>query len=137
MLKGNPDGTANTLIDMIAGNSTYYLFVDSGAFTASYSSFTNMGPGGIQVNGNKGFSLGYSNFDHFGFTNASSTNSYITARALTADTTVYNTVFGVSRAPGVNQSLWNVHVEGTDITKGLYFRGIAADFLAFALDFLL
>ncbi|MDO8805380.1 MAG: NosD domain-containing protein [Elusimicrobiota bacterium] len=127
VLKGNPDGTANTLIDTIAGNSTYYLFVDSGAFTASYSSFTNMGPGGIQVNGNKGFSLGYSNFDYFGFTDASSTNSYITARDLTVNTTVYNTVFGLSRPAPAGSAAWNVHVEGADIIGGLYFRGIAAE----------
>ena len=110
VLKGNPDGTANTLIDMIAGNSTYYTFVDSGAFTVEYASFTNMDPGGIQLSGSGGVAISSSTFDYLGF--ASGTNAYITARSLTSNATLDNITFGLSRSSAGFDSAYNVRVEG-------------------------
>ncbi|MDO8805342.1 MAG: hypothetical protein Q7R35_13035, partial [Elusimicrobiota bacterium] len=125
VLRGNPDGTANTLIDMIAGNSTYYTFVDSGAFTAEYSSFTNMDQGGIQLSGNKGVAISSSTFDFLGF--ASGDNAYITARDLTSNATSYGVSFGLSRSSAGYASAYNVRVETSDAGLFWHFMGEPAE----------
>ncbi|MFH1723593.1 MAG: right-handed parallel beta-helix repeat-containing protein, partial [Elusimicrobiota bacterium] len=109
VLKG-VDGT-HTLVDMLAG-STYYTFVDSGAFTAEYSSMTNMDPEGIQLSGSAGVSITTTTFDYMGL--ASGTNAYITARDLTSLATFYDVSFGLSRSSHGFDSAHNVRVEGGD-----------------------
>ncbi|MEI7528714.1 MAG: right-handed parallel beta-helix repeat-containing protein [Elusimicrobiota bacterium] len=111
VLSGRTDGTANTLIGWLGAGSTYYTFVDSGAFTAVYSSFTNMDQGGIQLSGNSGVAISSSTFDYLGF--ASGTNTYITARDLTSTATLNNVTFGLSRS-SAGYSAYNVWVEGAD-----------------------
>ncbi|MFH1724222.1 MAG: NosD domain-containing protein, partial [Elusimicrobiota bacterium] len=103
--------TMHTLVDMLPGG-TYYTFVDSGAFTAIFSSFTNMDPGGIQLSGSGGISLSSSVFDYLGF--AAGTNAYITARDLASDIRLDNVGFLLSRSSHGFDSMYNVRVEGTD-----------------------
>src|SRR5262249_47029023 len=54
--------TAPTLVTMMGG-ATYYSFVDSGAFTAQYASFTNVDENGLWLNGSGPFSIKRSTFD--------------------------------------------------------------------------
>ncbi|MFH1725254.1 MAG: fibronectin type III domain-containing protein, partial [Elusimicrobiota bacterium] len=103
--------TIHTLVDMLPGG-TYYTFVDSGAFTAMFSSFTNMDPGGIQLSGSAGVFISSSVFDYLGF--AAGTNAYITARDLASDIWLDNVGFLLSRSSHGFDSMYNVRVEGTD-----------------------
>jgi parallel beta-helix repeat protein len=107
MLKGIA-GT-HTLMDMIPGG-TYYTFIDSGAFTANFSSMTNMDPLGIQLSGSAGVSLSNAVFDFMGI--ADTTNTYVTARALTSVGAFSGSTFGVSRS--TNAYSYNVLVTGAD-----------------------
>ena len=124
VLRGKTDGTANTLIDWLGAGSTYYTFVDSGALTAAYSSFTNMDQSGIQLSGNKGVAISSSTFDYLGF--ASGANTYITARSLTSNATFYNVAFNLSRSSAGYSSAYNVRVEGTDSALNWNFPGAPA-----------
>lgn len=119
VLRGKTDGTANTLVDRLDASSTYYTFVDSGAFTAAFSSFTNMDPGGIQLSGSAGVAISSSTFDYLGF--ASGTNSYITARDLISNATFDNVAFKLSRSSAGYDSAHNVRVEGGGAGLNLLF----------------
>ncbi|MDO8805385.1 MAG: NosD domain-containing protein, partial [Elusimicrobiota bacterium] len=112
VLRGMSDGSANTLVDWLGASSTYYTFVDSGAFTVEYASFTNMDPGGIQLSGSGGVAISSSTFDYLGF--ASGTNSYISARDLNSNATLNNVTFGLSRSSAGFASAYNVRVENPD-----------------------
>jgi len=120
VLRGKADGTANTLVDRLDAASAYYNFVDSGAFTAENSSFTNMASGGIQLSGDKGVALSSSSFDFLGF--AAGTNSYITARDLVVSAELSNVVFGLSRSSAGYSPVLNVNVEGADGGLALSFK---------------
>jgi len=122
VLRGKTDGTAPTLVDLLGAGSTYYTFVDSGAFMAAYSTFTNMDQSGIQLSGNKGVAISSSTFDYLGF--APGTNTYITARNLTSNATFYNVAFNLSRSSAGYASAYNVRVEGVD--SGLNWNFIGA-----------
>ncbi|MFC1522486.1 fibronectin type III domain-containing protein [Elusimicrobiota bacterium] len=110
VLAGDPQ--EYTLVDMFSSGSTYYTFVDSGAFTAEFSSFTNMDPSGIQLSGNAGVSISTCIFDYLGF--ASGTNTFITARDLTSNTTLYSVGFFMNRSSSGFDSVYNVRAEGDD-----------------------
>ena len=61
--------TAPTIITQMASGGTYYTFVDSGAFTVQYASFTYMDESGVQLFGGAGagpWSINYSTFDYPG-----------------------------------------------------------------------
>ncbi|MFC1679236.1 right-handed parallel beta-helix repeat-containing protein, partial [Elusimicrobiota bacterium] len=109
-LKGTPGYP--TILDRLDGSSTYYTFIGSGAFTAEYSSMTNMDPDGLQLSGTAGVSLASSTLDFMGVADA--TNAYITARDLTSDATFYGLTFGTSRSTAGSQYTYNVLVEGSD-----------------------
>jgi hypothetical protein len=53
-----------TLVDMLAGNGTYYTFVSSGGFVVAYASFTNMDENGVWLSGSGPFSINQSTFDY-------------------------------------------------------------------------
>jgi len=99
-----------TIMDRLDSSSTYYTFVDSGAFTAEHAFITNMDPTGIQLSGSAGVTLASSTFDFAGQGN-SSTSAYITVRNLTSAATFYGLVFNNSRS---NTYLYNVRVDGSD-----------------------
>ncbi|MFH1724688.1 MAG: right-handed parallel beta-helix repeat-containing protein, partial [Elusimicrobiota bacterium] len=122
VLKG-VDGT-HTLVDMLAG-STYYTFVDSGAFTAEHSSMTNMDPEGFQLSGSAGVSITTSTFDYLGF--ASDINAYITARDLSSTAVFHGVTFGLSRSSHGFDSAYNVRVTGTDSSLDWTFRSLPVD----------
>jgi len=124
VLRGKSDGTANTLVDRLSASSAYYTFVDSGAFTAFFSSFTNMDQGGIQLSGSAGVAISSSTFDYLGF--ASGANTYLTARDLTSDATFYNVAFNLSRSSAGYDSAYNVRVEGSDAGLALVFHKTTA-----------
>ncbi len=119
VLKGRTDGTVPTLVDWLSASTTYYTFVDSGAFTAEHSSFTNMDQDGIQLSGTAGVAISSSTFDYLGF--AAGTNAYITARDLTASATFYNVEFNLSRPPA-GYSAYNVRVDGSYAALAPVFR---------------
>ncbi|MCX5786277.1 MAG: fibronectin type III domain-containing protein [Elusimicrobia bacterium] len=110
VLRGTTDGSFPTIVDWLSSASTYYTFVDSGAFTAVYSTFTNMDPAGIQLSGNKGVAISSSAFDLAG-QGTSSTGAYITVRDLTSAATFYGLTFNNTRP---NTQLYNVYVEGNN-----------------------
>jgi len=101
-----------TLLDRLNGSSTYYTFIDSGAFTAHYASMTNMDSSGLQLSGSAGVDLATSTFDFFGI--AAATNSYLTLRDLTSAATFYGLVFDASRDPDLAPFARNLVVEGSD-----------------------
>ncbi|HNW44637.1 MAG TPA: right-handed parallel beta-helix repeat-containing protein, partial [Elusimicrobiales bacterium] len=111
VLRGKPDGTVYTMVDRLAGSTTYYTFVDSGAFTAQFSSFTNMDQGGLQLSGSAQITVSSSTFDYLGF--AAGTNAYITARSLASDAVFDNVSFGLGRS-SEGYSAYNVWVEGSN-----------------------
>ena len=59
------------------GGSTYYTFVDSGAFTVNYASFTFMDESGIHLLNSGPFSILNSTFDYPG-SGVGSTSKFIT-----------------------------------------------------------
>jgi len=102
-----------TVVDTLPG-ATYYTLVDSGAFTAIHSSFTNMYGNGIQLSGNKGVFIATSTFDSMGI--ASAVNAYITVTDLISSNTEFHDVeFGNSRSTHGAPSAYNVYAEG-DVT---------------------
>ena len=128
ILHGKSDGSANTLVDRLSPSaSTYYTFVDSGAFIAEHSSFANMDSDGVQLSGTKSVDISSSTFDYLGF--ASGTNTYITARDLTSNATFYNVAFGLSRSSAGYDSAHNVLVDGNDTGLNWDFNGTPAGLL--------
>ncbi len=107
-----------SLMDRLDDSSTYYTFVDSGAFTLSYATVTNADDSGLQLSGGGFISLASSTFDNAGQSN-SSTGTYLTARALTNSATFYGLVFGNSRP---NTYLYSVRVADTDTGLSWYMR---------------
>ena len=101
---------SHAIMDMIP-SGTYYTFVDSGAFTAQFSSMTNMDSLGLQLSGRAGISISSSVFDFIGIANA--TNTYITARALSSTATLTNVTFAASRSTAAPFA-YNVLVTGSD-----------------------
>src|ERR1019366_10244594 len=82
---GNPP----SLMDWIGTTgTTYYTFVDSGAFTATYSTITHTDSNGIWLNGNSGINMSSVTFDLAG-NGGSSSSTYITANALVSTMTFY------------------------------------------------
>src|SRR6185295_9458615 len=85
-----------TTITMLGG-STYYTFVDSGVFTVSYASFTNMDESGIQLNGSGPFAINNSTFDYSGG-GLVSTSTLFTLNGVTQSTmTLTDVTYGDSR----------------------------------------
>lgn len=123
-LLGGTDGSGYTVVDRLDPSSTYYTIVDSGAFTAEHSSFTNMDHAGIQLSGAGGVSISSCSFDYLGYT--AGTNSYLTARDLTSDATFYNVYFGLSRSSAGYSAVYNVGVQGADAGLRWHFLGDAA-----------
>ncbi|MFC1679175.1 FG-GAP-like repeat-containing protein, partial [Elusimicrobiota bacterium] len=111
-LRGKDDGTAHTLVNSLALNSTYYSFISSGAFTAERSSFTNMDPRGIQLSGNEGVTISSSTFDYLGYAMDTGTNSYLTLRDLTSNATFYDLYFRLGRSSHGFDSAYNLSIEG-------------------------
>ena len=101
-----------TLVDMLVGGGTYYYtFVDSGAFTVQYASFTNMDESGIQLNGTGPFSVNNSTFDYNG-TGESSTSTLVSLNGVQQSTiTVNDVTFGNSRS---NTNNYNFALSGTN-----------------------
>jgi len=80
---------APTLIDWISSAATYYTFVDSGAFTVAFASFTHMDELGIQLSsaGVSGpWSINNSTFDVTGSSAGTTTASLITLNGVTQST---------------------------------------------------
>jgi len=100
-----------TLFDRLDTNSTYYTFIDSGAFTMEFANATNMDFNGIQLASNCVVSLASSTFDNLGFGGA--TNAYLRLEGLASNATFYNVNFPMSRSAGSSVKA-NVRVEGTD-----------------------
>ncbi|MFC1679203.1 FG-GAP-like repeat-containing protein, partial [Elusimicrobiota bacterium] len=101
----------HTLVSMLDFSSTYYMLVDSGAFTAEFTSFTYMSPEGIQLaDGENTISISSSVFDYLGV--VGETNTYITARDLRNAGTFDNVAFLLPQLPGGNVSVYNVLVDG-------------------------
>ncbi len=120
-LLGGADGSGYTVVDRLDPSSTYYTLVDSGAFTAEHSSFTNMDQDGIQLSGAGGISISSCSFDYLGY--ASGTSSYLTARDLTSDATFYGVYFGLSRSTAAYPAVYNVKVQGSDAGLRWHFLG--------------
>ena len=77
--------TAPSVITEMISGGTYYTFVDSGAFTVQYASFTDMDEMGIQLSsaGASGpWSINYSTFDYPG-SGVGSTSTLITLNGIT------------------------------------------------------
>ncbi|MEI7528064.1 MAG: kelch repeat-containing protein [Elusimicrobiota bacterium] len=121
VLRGKDDGTAHTLIDWLGAGSTYYTFVDSGAFTAEHSSFTHMDQDGIQLSGSAEVAISSSTFDFLGV--AAGISAYITARSLATGATFYDVTFGPSDG---YTSAYNVRVDGSDAFLAPVFRKTVA-----------
>ncbi|MCX5793800.1 MAG: hypothetical protein NTY45_16505, partial [Elusimicrobia bacterium] len=119
ILRGNTDGAFPALVDRLDSSATYYTFVDSGAFTAEHSSFTNMDQDGIQLSGSAGVVMSSSTFDYLCV--AAGTNTYITARSLTSGATFYNVAFERSRSC-FGHICYNVSVEGGDTGLAPVFK---------------
>lgn len=111
---------SHVLIDMLPGG-TFYTLVSSGAFSAQYSSFSNVDSGGLQLSGSRGVSLSSATFDFMGFTRA--TSAYITARGLTSNLTLAGMTFGVSNSTAGQPSAYNVRIEGADSGLSWSFTG--------------
>ncbi len=104
--------TANpTLIDMLPGSGTYYTFVDSGAFTVQYATFTNMDNNGLQFTNSGPFSINDTFFDYAG-NGVTSTSTFITINGVTNSTiTLNNVYYGNSR---LNVNTYNYMLSGTN-----------------------
>src|SRR5439155_9302242 len=91
--------TANpTLIDWLDSSSTYYTFVDSGAFTVQYASFTHMDESGIQLWNSGPFSINNSTFDYVG-SGSVSTGTLFTLNGVTQSTiTLTDVTYGSNGA---------------------------------------
>src|SRR5882672_5526407 len=97
-----------------APGATYYTFVDSGAFTASYSTITHIDGNGLWLNGTGGISLSTVTFDLLGSASGTSTATYITANILTSTATFYGLTFSTSTSGSYVANLHNVTVSGSD-----------------------
>src|SRR5439155_9710404 len=85
-----------TLMTWLNSSSTYYTFVDSGAFTVNYASMTYMDESGIQLNGSGPFSLNNSTFDYVG-RGVASTSTLLTLNGVTQSTiSLYGITYGNS-----------------------------------------
>src|SRR6185437_14880031 len=94
--------TAPTLITMLPGAGTYYTFVDSGAFTVQYASFTNFDENGIWLSGSGPFSVNNSTFDYAG-SGMSSTSTLMSLSGVTNSTiTLVDVTYGNSRTNSKN-----------------------------------
>lgn len=100
------------IMDRFSSGSTYYTFVGSGAFTASFSTINNLDSDGLQLTGSRGVSLSNTSFDFMGV--AEATNSFITARTLTSAAALANLDFKLSRSTSGAESAYNVRVDGAD-----------------------
>lgn len=109
------------VMDRLDASSTYYTFVDSGAFTAEYSSMTNMDSGGLHLSGSGGVEISTSNFDYLGVRGG--LNAYITARDLISQATFYSVGFGASRSTVGASAALNVRVDGSAAGLEWYFKG--------------
>ncbi|MBI4056003.1 MAG: right-handed parallel beta-helix repeat-containing protein [Elusimicrobia bacterium] len=99
-----------SIMDRLDSSSTYYTFVDSGAFTLAYSTITNFDENGVQLSGSASLSMSSSTFDFAGQGN-SPVSSYITAKDLKSAATFYGLIFNNSRP---NTTLYNIKVQGVD-----------------------
>ncbi|MFH2203946.1 MAG: right-handed parallel beta-helix repeat-containing protein [Elusimicrobiota bacterium] len=127
VFRGN--SSTYTIINWMDNNTTYYSLVSSGAFTAEYTSFTNLDHNGLQLSGNQGVVLSTVSFDRLGFWDGvnSGTNTYITLRDLTAAATFYGVQFGMSRSSTGFDSAYNVRVEAPHDNLDVYFAGVATN----------
>jgi hypothetical protein len=112
-----------TLIGKMNG-ATYYTFVDSGAFTVQYASFTNADSHGIQLTGGGQVQISSTSFDFLGY--GATTNSYLTLRDFKGNLTFDNVRFGLSRAE-VGLEATNIAIEGDDSNVDIFMttpRGV-------------
>ena len=101
--------TAPTLIDWIDSNSTYYVFVDTGALTLGYATVNHGGEHGLELSGTaNGVNISTITFDYSGSVVSSGISSYLTTRSLASNTTMYNVVFNSSWSSGTaaNYNVW-------------------------------
>ncbi|MBI4052399.1 MAG: right-handed parallel beta-helix repeat-containing protein, partial [Elusimicrobia bacterium] len=101
-----------SLMERLNTSSTYYTFVDSGAFTLAYSTVNYADELGLQLSGSGPVFLATSTFDQAG-QGGSSTSTYITARSLNSSATFYGLVFNKS-SPLSYPYLYNVKVDVSD-----------------------
>ena len=105
---------------MLPGGGTYYTFVDSGAFTVQYATFTNMDENGVQLWNSGLFSINNSNFDYFG-NGVISTSTLFTLNSVTQSTiTLYGITYGKSRANTFN---YNYTINGS--STGLQWTNLS------------
>ena len=103
--------TAPTLMTMLGG-STYYTFVDSGAFTVQYASVTDMDENGLQLNGTGPFSINDSTVDFVANGPVSPVSTLFTLNGVQQSTIAVNDVtFGNSQTNGTN---YNFTLAGTN-----------------------
>ena len=103
--------TAPTLIDMLASGSTYFTFVDSGAFTISYSSISHTDENGIQLLGSGGIVMSSSTFDRAGSGTSHAWSTYMTVNSLTSTAVFPGMTFNNSLSL---LNLYNITVSGSD-----------------------
>ena len=106
------EGTASspTVITMLNPGGTYYTFVDSGAFTVNYASFTFMDESGIHLLNSGPFSIQNSTFDYPG-SGVGSTSTLITLQNVINSTI---TVYGVTySSTSGNQYNYNYNIIGS------------------------
>ncbi|MDE2291995.1 MAG: hypothetical protein KGL53_07925, partial [Elusimicrobia bacterium] len=101
-----------TVVDSLNPGTLYYTFIDSGSFSAVYSSFTHMDSQGIQL-ASTTVLMSTSSFDAPQVIAASSV-SYITASApiLAPSATFYGLFFGNSNSTQTAAAAYNVNVTG-------------------------
>ena len=85
-------GSNPTTITML-GSSTYYTFVDSGAFTVNYASFTFMDEAGIHLLNSGPFSIMNSTFDYPGSGQASTSTLFTLQNVTNSTITVYGVTY--------------------------------------------
>ena len=106
--------TAPSVITEMTSGGTYYTFVDSGAFTVSYASFTDMDESGVQLSsaGASGpWSISNSTFDYSG-SGVGSTSTLITLNGITNSTiTLYNVTY--SSTSDVTTHKFNYNIIGS------------------------
>ena len=109
--------TAPTLVEMLGTGGTYYTFVDSGAFTVQYASFTNMDESGIQLNGTGAFSINDSTFDYSG-SGVLPVSTLFTLNGVTQSTiTLVDVTYGNSRPNSANYS-YTIYGASTGLYMG-------------------
>ena len=93
------------------GGSTYYTFVDSGAFTVNYASFTFMDESGIHLLNSGPFSILNSTFDYSGSGQVSTSTLFTLQNVTNSTITVYGVTF--SSTSSNNKYNYNYNIIGS------------------------